>query len=190
MWELDRKEDWAPKNLCFWTVVLEKTLENPLNSKEIKLVHPKGNQSWIFVGRTDTEPEAPILWPPDVRRRLIGKYPIAGKDWRQEDKGPTEDEMVGWYYLLNGYEFKQMLRDREGQRRLACCSLWGHKELTWLVNWTVTVDHSLPDFSVNGILQARILEWVAMASYRVSSQPRDWTHVSYISCIGRWVLYH
>ena len=94
MWALDHKEDWAPKNWCFWTVVLEKTLESPLGSKEIQPLSPKGNQSWIFIGRTDAEVETPILWPPDGKSRLIGKDPDAGKDWRQEEKGMTEDEMV------------------------------------------------------------------------------------------------
>ena len=100
MWEFDHKESWAPKNWCFWTVVLEKTLESPLDCKEIKPIHPKGNQSWIFIGRTDAEAEAPILWPPDVKNWLIWKDPDAGKDWRQE-KG-TEDKMDGWYCRLNG----------------------------------------------------------------------------------------
>ena len=104
MWELDHKEIWAPKNWCFWTVVLEKTLETSLDCKEIQPVHPKGNQSWIFIGRTDAEPEAPILWPPDVKNWVIGKHPDAGKDWRQEEKGTTEDEMVGWHHHLNGHE--------------------------------------------------------------------------------------
>ena len=97
MWELDYKESWAPKNWCFRTVVLEKTLESPLECKEIKPVHPKGNQSWIFIGRNDAEAEALILWPPDVKNWLIGKDPDAEKDWRQEEKGTTEDEMVGWH---------------------------------------------------------------------------------------------
>jgi len=101
MWELDHKEGWAPKNWCFQTVVLEKTLESPLNSKEIKLVNPKGNQSWIFIGRTDAEAEAPILWPPDVKNWLTGKDPDAGKDWRQEEKGTTEDGMAKWHHWLN-----------------------------------------------------------------------------------------
>ena len=100
------KESWAPKNWCFWTVVLEKTLENPLDCKEIKPVNPKGNQSWIFIGRTDAEAEAPILWPPDVKNCLIGKDPDAGKDWRQEEKGTTEDETVWWHHRLNGHEFE------------------------------------------------------------------------------------
>ena len=106
MWELDYKESWAPKNWCFWTVVLEKTLVSPLDSKEIQPVHPKGNQSWIFFGRTDADAETPILWPPDAKNSLTGKDPDAGKEWRQEEKGTTEDEMVGWHHRLNGHEFK------------------------------------------------------------------------------------
>ena len=106
MWELDYKESWAPKHWCFWTVVLAKTLENPLDCKEIQPVHPEGNQSWIFIGRTDAEAETPILWPPDAKNWLIGKDRDAGKDWRQE-KGTTEGEMVGWHHWLNGHEFEQ-----------------------------------------------------------------------------------
>ena len=106
MWELDYKESWALKNWCFWTVVLEKTLESPLDCKEIHPVHSKGNQSWIFIGRTDAEAEAPILWPPDAKSWLTGKDPDAGKDWRQEEKGTTEDEMVGWHHQLDGHEFE------------------------------------------------------------------------------------
>ena len=114
MWELDYKESWAPKNRCFWTMVLEKTLESPLDCKDIKPVHPKGNQPWISIGRTDAEVDAPILWPPDVKSRLSGKDPDAGKDWRQEEKGTTEDEMVGWHHWLNGHGFEQTLGDSEG----------------------------------------------------------------------------
>ena len=105
MWELDYKESWAPKNWCFWTVVLEKTLESPLDYKEIQPVHPKGAQSWVFIGRTDVEAETPILWSPDSKGWLIGKDPDAGKDWGQEEKGTTEDKMVGWHHWLNGHEF-------------------------------------------------------------------------------------
>ena len=105
MWELDHKESWVPKNWCFWTVML-KTLESPLDCKEIKPVNPKGNQSWIFIGRIDAEAETPILCPPDAKNWLIGKDPDAGKDWRQEEKGMTEDEMVGWHHWLNGHEFE------------------------------------------------------------------------------------
>ena len=106
MWELDYKESCAPKNWCFWTVVLEKTLESPLDCKEIQPVNPKGNQSWIFIGRTDAEAKAPILWPPDVKNWLIWKDPDAGKDWRREEKRTIEDEMVGWQYQFDGHEFE------------------------------------------------------------------------------------
>ena len=105
-WELDYKENWVVKNWCFWTVVLEKTFERPLDCKEIQPVHPKGNQSWIFTGRTDAEAETPILWPPDAKNWLIGKYLDAGNDWRWEEKGMTEDEMVWWHHWLNGHEFE------------------------------------------------------------------------------------
>ena len=116
MWELDCEESWAPKNWCFWTVVLEKTLESPLDCKEIQPVHPKGDQSWIFIGRTDAEAETPILWPHDVKNWLIWKDPDAGKDCRREEKGMTEDEMVGWHNRLNGHEFDYLWKlamDRE-----------------------------------------------------------------------------
>ena len=106
MWELEYKESWVQKNWCFWTVVLEKALESPLDSKEIQSVHPKGNQSWIFIGRTDAEAETPILWPPDVKNWLIGKDRNVGKDWKREEKGTTEDKMVGWYHQLDGHEFE------------------------------------------------------------------------------------
>ena len=106
MWELDYKETWAQKNLCFWSVVLEKTLESPLDCKEIQPVHPKEDQSWVFIGRTDVEAETPILCPPDVKNWLIGKNPDAGKDWRQEEKGTAEEEMVGWDHQLNGHKFE------------------------------------------------------------------------------------
>ena len=115
MLELKYKEIWAPNNWCFWTIVLEKTLESPLDCKGIKAVNPKGNQSWIFIGWTDAEAEAPILWPPDVKNWLIGKDPDAGKDWRQEEKGITEHEMVGWHHGLDGHEFEQALEAGNGQ---------------------------------------------------------------------------
>ena len=105
MWELDHKEGWAPKNWCFQTAVLEKTLESPLGSKEIKSVHPKGNQSWLFIGRTDAETEAPMLWPLDANSWLTGKDPDAGKNWRQEEKGMTGDEILGWHHQLDGHKF-------------------------------------------------------------------------------------
>ena len=109
MWELDYKESWAPKNLYFWTVVLEKTLESPLDCQEIQPDNPKGNQSWIFIGRTDAEAETPIRWPPYAKVWLIGEDPDAGRDWGQEEKGMTEDEMVGWHHWLDGHEIGQTL---------------------------------------------------------------------------------
>ena len=138
MWELDYKESWALKNWCFWTVVLEKTLESPFDSMEIQPVHPKGNQSWVFIGRTDVEAEIPILWPPDSKKWLIWKDPDTGKNWRQEEKGTTEDEMVEWHHRLNGHELGWTLGVGDGQGGLVRCSPWGHKQLdmTERLNWT------------------------------------------------------
>ena len=136
MWELDHKESWVLKNWCFWTMVLEKNLASPLDSTDIKPVNPKGSQSWIFIRRIETESEAPILWPPDVKNWLIGKNPDAGKDWGQEEKGMTEDEMVGWHHWLDGHEFEQA-PGVDGQGSLACFSPWGRKEsdTTEQLNW-------------------------------------------------------
>ena len=128
VWELDCEESWAVKNWCFWTVVLEKTLESPLDCKEIQPVHPKGDQSWVLIGRTDAEAETPILWPPHAKSWLIGKDSDAGKDWGQQEKGAGEDEMVGWHYWLDGHEFEQTAGDSKRQGSLACCSPWSHKE--------------------------------------------------------------
>ena len=138
MWELDYKESWAQKNWCSWTVVLEKTLESPLDCKEIQPVHPKGDQSWVFIGRTDADSETPILCPPDSKNWLIWKDPDAGKDWRQEEKGKTEDEMVGSHHWHNGHEFEQAPGVGDGQGSLSCCSPWGLKEsdMTECLNWT------------------------------------------------------
>ena len=137
MWESDYKESWAPKTWCFWTVVLKKTLESPLDCKEIQPVHPKGYQSWIFIGRTDTEVETPTLWPPGVKKWLIWKDPDSGKDWRWEEKGTTEDEMIGWHPWLYGHESEQAPGVGDGQGSLACCSPRCHKELdtTEQLNW-------------------------------------------------------
>ena len=138
MWELDCKESWALKNWCFWTVVLEKTLERPLDCEEIKRVNPKRNQSWKFIGRTDAEAEASVLWPPDMKNWLTGKDPDAVKDWRQEEKGTTEDEMVGWHHRLNGRDFEQAPGVGDGQGSLVCYSPWSQKEsdtTEWL-DWT------------------------------------------------------
>ena len=138
MWELDYKESWAATNWCFWTVVLEKTLKSPLDSKEIQPVHPKGNQFWMFIGRTDVESETPIFWPPDEKNWLTGKDPDARKDWRQEEKGTTEDEMIGWHHWLDGHEFEKTPGVGDGQGGLACFDWWGHKEsdMTERLNWT------------------------------------------------------
>ena len=137
MWQLDYKESWALKNWCIWTVVLENTLENHLNCKEILPVHPKGNQSWIFNGRADAEAQTPVLWPPDVKSWLTWKDPNVGKDWRQEEKGLTEDEMVGWHHRLNGHGFGWTPGVVDGQGGLVCCSAWGCKQLdkTEQLNW-------------------------------------------------------
>ena len=137
MWELDCEESWAPKNWCFWPVVLEKTLESPLDCKEIQPVHPKRDQSWVFIGRTDAKAETPILWPPDVKSWLIGKDPDAGKDWGQEEKGATEDEMAGWHHWLDGHEFGLSPGDGDGQGGLACCDSWGCKDWATELNWAV-----------------------------------------------------
>ena len=138
MWELDYKERWALKNWCFWTIVLEKTLESPFDCKEIQPVHPKGNQSWMFIGRTDAEAKAPILWPPDAKSWLIWKDPDAGKDWRQE-KGTTEDEMVGWHHQLNGREFVQT-PGKPGVLQFMVSQRVGHNwvtELNWMLNFAI-----------------------------------------------------
>ena len=137
-WELDCKESWAPKNRYFGTMMLEKTLESPLDCKEIQPVTPKRNQSWIFIGKTGAVAKTPILWPLDVKNWLIGKDPDTWKDWRWEEKGTTENEMAGWHYWLNEHEFKWTPGVGDGQGGLACCDSWGRKEsdTTELLNWT------------------------------------------------------
>ena len=137
MWELDYKESWAPKNWCFWTVVL-KTLESPLDCKEIQPIHPKGDQLWVFIGRTDVEAETPILWPPDAKSGHIGKDPDAGKAWGHEEKGTTEDEMAGWHHWLDRHGFGWTPGVGNGEGGLACCGSWGHREsdMTDWQNWT------------------------------------------------------
>ena len=138
MWELNHKESWEPKDWYFQTVVLEKTLGILLDNEEIKPVNFKGNQPWIFIGRTDAEAEAPILWSTDAKSQLIWKHPDAGKDWRQEEKRTTEDEMLGWHHRHHGHKFEQAPGVGERQGSLACCSPWSHKELgtTQQLNWT------------------------------------------------------
>ena len=139
MWGWDHKESWVWKNWCFWTVVLEKRVhERPLDFREIKPVNPKENQSWILIGRTDAETEAPILWPSAAKSRLIGKDPDAGKDQRQEEKRMTEDKMVGWNYQLDGHEFEWALGNGDGQGSLACCRFMGLQSWTRFSDWTTT----------------------------------------------------
>jgi len=136
MWELDCEEGWALKNWCFWTVVLEKTLESPLDCKEIQPVHPEGDQPWDFLGRNDAKAETPVLWPPHATSWLFGNDSDAGRDWGQEEKGTTEDEMAGWHHRLDAYEFGWSPGVGDGQGGLVCCDSWGRKELdTTELNW-------------------------------------------------------
>ena len=139
MWELDYKESWVPRIWCFWTVVLEKTLDSPLDCKEIQPVHPKGDQSWVFIGRTDVEAETPILWPPYAKSWVIGEDPDAGRDWGQEEKGTTEDKMVGWHHGLNGHGSGWTPGAGDGQGGLVCYGSWGRKEsdTTERLNWLI-----------------------------------------------------
>ena len=135
---LECEEVWGLKNWCFWTVVLEKTLESPLDCKDIQQVHPKGDQSWVFIGRTDAKAETPVLWPPHVKSWLTGKDSDAGRDWGQEEKGTTDDEMAGWHHWLDGHEFEWTPGVGDGQGVLVCCDSWGRKEsdTTERLNWT------------------------------------------------------
>ena len=157
MWELDCEETWVLKNWCFWTVVWEKTLGSPLDCKETPPVHPKGDQSWIFIGRTDAKAETLILWSPDVKNWLIWKDPDAGKDWRQEEKGTTEDEMVGWHHRLNEHEFEWTPGVGDGQGGLECYDSWDRKELDTTV-W----------------LNLTVLKWSSEQLERQISKPQLW----------------
>ena len=165
MWELDCEESWAPKNWCFWTAVLEKTLGSHLDSKEIQLVHCEGDQSWVFFGRTDAEAETPILWPPHVKSWQIGKDSDAGRDWGQEEKGTTEEEMAGWHHRLDGREFEWTPGVGDGQGGLACCDSWGHKQsdtTEWL-NWTVShmqIPEGMPTLHWKLTVHQTLLLWV------------------------------
>ena len=143
MWELDHREGWAPKSWCFQTVVLEKTLESSVDCKEIKPINPKGNLPWMFIGRSDAEAEAAILWSPDVKSRLVGKDPDSGKDWGQEEKGATEDEMIGWHHRLNGHEFKQTPGDSEGREVWYAAVHGVAMSHTGLNNWTTTLYYTV-----------------------------------------------
>ena len=165
MWELDCEEGWAPKNLCFWAVVLEKTLESPLDCKEMQPVHSKGDQPWVFFGRNDAKAETPVLWPPHAKSWLIGKDPDAGRNWGQEEKGMTEDEMAGWHHRLDGREFEWTPGVGDGQGGLACCNSWGCKEsdtTEWL-NWTEHTEYThtqyFSTYLVSNKSQNKDLSW-------------------------------
>ena len=172
MQELDYKESWAPKNWCFWTVVMEKTLESHLDCKEIQQVHPKGDQSWIFIGKTDADAGTPILWPPDVKSWLIWRDLDAGKDWGQEEKGTTENEMVGWHHQLNGHGFGWTPGVGDGQGGLACCGSWGHREsdTTEQLNWTELNWKSTGE----GIGYSFQYSWASLTAQLVKNLPAMW----------------
>ena len=156
MWELDCEEGWVPKNWCFWTVVLEKTLESPLDCKEIQAVHSEGDQPWDFFGRNDAEAETPVLWPSHAKSWLIGRDSDAGRDWGQEEKGMTEDEMAGWHHWLDGCESGWTPGVVDGQGGLASCDSWGLKEsdMTEQLNWA--------DIYVPQLLSPLICQWISM----------------------------
>ena len=187
MWELDHKESWALKNWCFWTVVLEKTLESPLNCKEIKPVNPKGDQPWIFIGKTDAEAEGPILWPPDAKKWLIGRDPDVGKEWRQEEKGMTEVKVVGWHHELQGHEFEQAPGVGDGQGSLACCSPWGRKKsnMTYQLNWTEQL--------VINLFTCSVSSWISLGNLCVSRNLSISSRLSYLLayliCCSSYSLY-
>ena len=164
MWELDHKECWVLKNRCFQVVVQEKTLESPLDCKEIQPVHSKGYQSWVFIGRANVEAETPILWAPDAKNWFIWKDPDAGKDWEQEEKGTTEDEMVRWHHCLNWHEFGWIPGVGDGQGGLACCGSWGRKEsdTTERLNWT--------DWSLNPLRDCILFVWFRL-QFQCCHQP-------------------
>ena len=163
MWELDCEESSVPKNWCFWTVVLEKTLESPLDCKEIQPVYSKGDRSWVFIGRNDAKAETPVLWPPHAKSWLIGKDSDAGRDWdrEQEEKGMTEDEMAGWHHWLDGHEFEWTLGVGDGQGGLACCDWWGHKEsdMTEWLNWTESGAQSIGASASTSFLPKNCQSW-------------------------------
>ena len=167
MWELDHKESWAQKNWCFWTVVLEKTLESLLDCNEIQPVLSKGDQSWLFIGRTDAKAETPVLWPPYAESWLIGKDSDARSDWGQKEKATTEDEMTGWHHRLNGHEFKWTPGVGDGQEGLACCDSWSHKEsdTTERLNWTETLSVVINVAFVTDIAKQEIISLIYFKEY-------------------------
>ena len=176
MWELGYKESWVLKNWCFGTMVLEKTLESPLDWK-IQSVYSKGDQSWVFIGRTDAKAETPILWTPHARSWLIGKDPDAGRDWGQEEKGTTEDEMAGWHHRLDVHEFEWTLGVGDGQGGLVCCDSWGCKEsdMTGRLNWTVTFIEVAFSYIVTP----------TPVIYKFASKPSQWDVVNSVG-YGSW----
>ena len=171
MWELDCEESWALKNWYFWTVVLEKIPQSPLDCKEIQPVHPKGDQSWVFIGRTDAKAETPILWPPHVKSWLIWKDPDAGKDWGLEEKGTTEDEMAGWHHRLDGHEFEWTPGVGDGQGGLACCDSWGRKESDTTDDWTELTDITDSSHKGNAYI-TRAFFWTSFWNHSFSFPPR------------------
>ena len=180
---LDCKESWAQKNWCFWTVVSEKTFESPLDWKDIQPVHPKGNQSWIFFGRTDAEAKAPVFWPSDAKSWVIGKHPHAGKDWRQEEKGITEDEMVGWHHQLHGHECEQAPGVGDEQGSLACCSPWGHRVLRH--NWATELNWK--NKRSRGRQRMRWLDSITNSMNMISEQtPEDSEGQGSLACCSPW----
>ena len=211
MWVLDCEKGSVPKNWWFWTVMLEKILESPLDCKEIQPVHSKGDQSWDFFGRNDAKAETPILWPPDVKSWLIGKDSDAGKDWGQEEKGTTEDEMAGWHHQHDGHEFGWTLGVGDRQGGLACCNSWGRKESdpNGRLNWTELRDiTSYCMLSAQSCLTLFAIPWTAAHQaplFMEFSQQEYWSGLPVpppgelphpgiepvpVSCIGKWILYH
>ena len=194
MWELDYKESWVPKNWCFWTVVLEKTLESPLRfpCKEIQPVHPKGNQSWMFIERTDVEAKTPILWPLDAKNWLLWKDPDAGKDWGQEEKGMTEDEMAGWHHRLNGHGFGWAPGVDEGQGGLACCDSRdrrvGHDWATKLTDWTVRPSQAFSSCEPQLRCLFREIIEVLPTEDRCKGYVRKWIVSTYTTCAHRGLV--
>ena len=186
MWKLDCEESWVLKKWCFWTVVLEKTLESPLDYKEIQPVHSEGDQSWVFIGRADVKAETPIVWPPHAKSWLIGKDSDARRDWGQEEKGMTEDEMAGWHHWLDGRAFEWTLGVGDGQGGLACCNSWGRKEsdMTEQLNWTDTIYWSYLVVQKVKNLPAMRETWI---------WPLDWEHaleegMAFHSSILAWII--